>query len=786
MRRRTLTWLGGAVVAAILAATAVATAAALEHERTQARDQRAELARPVVRGLAADVADLAASGEDTRALFEATGQVSAAAFHRFAASPFARDASLQLLVWSAPGPSGPGHVVYREARPGAAPAEALELATPQAGEAARAARDAALPRLSAPIPGDAGTRVVMAVPVYAPGAAISTPAERRGALRGLIMMVARPDVMGQEARAALPPGAHLRVSDDGATVIGTGPTGGEQQGLAEAQGRRWAVSLGSGVGTSIAFPLAVGIGGLMLAAAVGLLFLESGRRERDAIALAERRSAESSRARSELERLQVRHDLILASAGDGIMVADPEGRVTFANPAAAAMLGWSVDDLTGPDSEELVLPGLRAALNGGGAQSGERAFQRRDGTSFDGEHTTTPILENGRAIGAVITIRDVTARKRLETRTLATLAAAEERAAVDPLTGLANHRTFHERLRTEVERSRRGRHSLSLVVMDLDHFKRVNDVHGHQVGDRVLRQAAKVLTDQTRAGELVARVGGEEFAMILPDARQHEALRAADRVRRAVASADFGEAGPMTVSAGVCDLSRAGDADGLYQLADTALYWAKRRGRNMALAYSPEARPAGEDVEGPQRGQALVSLRLLARVVDAKHPSTRGHSGRVAELCGEIAAGLGWPDDRVALLREAAGVHDVGKIGVPETILFAAGPLTPEEFEAVKEHAVLGARIVAATLTDEQVAWVRGHHERWDGRGYPDGLAAEDIPEGARIMALADAWDVMTSERPDSPVPATSADAAAECRRASGSQFWPAAVEILVAGRIPR
>ena len=157
-----------------------------------------------------------------------------------------------------------------------------------------------------------------------------------------------------------------------------------------------------------------------------------------------------------------------------------------------------------------------------------------------------------------------------------------------------------------------------------------------------------------------------------------------------------------------------------------------------------------------ERQQALVSVRLLARVGRRQDPSTRRHSERVGDLCAEIAEALGWTPERASLLREAGLVHDVGKIGVSDAILFKPGPLTPAEYELVKEHAAARARgSCREALTAEQVSWVRSHHERWDGNGYPDGLTAEECPEGARIMALADAWDVMTSDRIYTSVPAS-------------------------------
>ncbi len=286
-------------------------------------------------------------------------------------------------------------------------------------------------------------------------------------------------------------------------------------------------------------------------------------------------------------------------------------------------------------------------------------MRRRDGSRFPGEYATTPIAADGEPLGAVLTFRDITARKQLETRTLESLAAAEELAAVDALTGLANHRTFHERLRTEVEQARRHDRGLALVVMDLDRFKRVNDAHGHQVGDQVLQRAAEVLRDETRTGELVARVGGEEFAMILPHAGGAEAFRAAERIRRAVAAARFPAVGSMTMSAGVADISQAPDAESLYRLADAALYMAKHRGRDMVLRHTPEtgpALPAREEAERMERQQALVSVRLLARGVDSRSPTTRRHSERVGDLCAEIADALGWS-------RRAGGAPARGRPG---------------------------------------------------------------------------------------------------------------------------
>jgi diguanylate cyclase (GGDEF)-like protein/PAS domain S-box-containing protein/putative nucleotidyltransferase with HDIG domain len=354
-------------------------------------------------------------------------------------------------------------------------------------------------------------------------------------------------------------------------------------------------------------------------------------------------------------------------------------------------------------------------------------------------------------------------------------------AATDHLTGLANHRTFQERLAQELLRATRHGRRLSLVLLDIDRFKAVNDDLGHQTGDAVIREAARRLAALARAGDLMARVGGDEFAWLMPESGGMEAWRAADRAREAVATDPFPGVGHLTISAGVCDLAQAAEPSDIFRLADGALYWAKQHGRDVAFLYSPEVVEVLSDAEQAERLsrlQALQSIRVLARAVDAKDPSTRQHSERVAEVAKTLAESLGWAADDAAALRDAGLVHDVGKIAVPDAILFKPDLLTAAEFARVKSHAALGAEIVADVLSPGQVAWVRGHHERWDGRGYPDALEGEVIPEGARILTLADAWDVMTSMRPYG-MPLSREDALAECRRCSGAQFWPAAVDAL-------
>jgi diguanylate cyclase (GGDEF)-like protein len=363
------------------------------------------------------------------------------------------------------------------------------------------------------------------------------------------------------------------------------------------------------------------------------------------------------------------------------------------------------------------------------------------------------------------------------------LVSAQERlrhlAATDPLTGLANQRLLHGRLRALADATRDGA-PLSAVMVDLDHFKEVNDTHGHPAGDQVLMEAARRVAAALRPGDIVARIGGEEFLALLPDTDGPAALGVAERVRAALAEADHPGVGRVTASLGVATLSDGGDPDALLVRADAALYWAKSHGRDGAVLFSSVMAAMSPHNRARQiaRADGLAAVRALARAIDAKDPATQRHSTRVADMAVMIATALGWSTEQCARLHEAGLVHDVGKIGSPDAILLAPRRLTPDEVAVMREHAALSARIVADVLDPDQVEWVAHHHERWDGRGYPEGIAGTAIPEGARILALADSWDAMTSAR-DYHEPRSGAEALRECRDRAGTQFWPPAVAAL-------
>ena len=386
-------------------------------------------------------------------------------------------------------------------------------------------------------------------------------------------------------------------------------------------------------------------------------------------------------------------------------------------------------------------------------------------------------LENAGDLVAVVLAQALIERDGGPRAPLGPVAGRSER---DPLTGLLAHTAFEERLVARIALVRGSGTPLSLTLIDIDRFRRVNESHGHDAGDRVLRAVVERVASRARPGDLLARTGGEEISWVT-DLPAHDARLLVDRVRAAVARGLEGSPAPVTISSGTCDLSEAGDRDALLRHAAGALYWAKEHGRNRSLAYSStvvEARSDRERVEILTREQTLKSIRVLARVVDTKDPSTLRHSERVADIAVLLAEQLGWSPPMQDRLREAGLVHDVGKIVVSDAVLFTPGRLSDAEYEEITRHAAVGAKIVADVLDAEQVSWVRAHHERWDGRGYPDGLVGDAIPSGARILAVADAWDVMTSTRPYSR-PLSVDDALAECRRCCNDQFAPAVVVAL-------
>lgn len=326
------------------------------------------------------------------------------------------------------------------------------------------------------------------------------------------------------------------------------------------------------------------------------------------------------------------------------------------------------------------------------------------------------------------------------------LMEALDRAERDPLTGLLNHNAFYLRLNHEATAARSEGRSLAVVFVDLDNFKFFNESYGHAAGNRVLQRVAETLKAFCGPNDYVARLGGDEFALLLRDADSPERESLARRLENQVLRIGYRPPGyavdvPLRLSAGVAffpdDASAISD---VAHRADERLLGSKRNDDSGA---STSFR-----VQWGRRYPDFAMLDALVGAVDSKDRYTRHHCEDVAHYAAVIAEGLELSQKEQEDVRAAALILDIGKIGVPDRLLRLPAPLEQDELEQVRRHAPLGALLVGAAGLPDLVPLVRHHHEAWDGTGYPDGLAGEEIPKLARILAVADAFSAMISDRP--------------------------------------
>jgi diguanylate cyclase (GGDEF)-like protein len=370
----------------------------------------------------------------------------------------------------------------------------------------------------------------------------------------------------------------------------------------------------------------------------------------------------------------------------------------------------------------------------------------------------------------------------------------EARAAHDRLTGVANRETLLTTLTSEIERATRHHKWLSVAFIDIDRFKPINDTYGHHAGDAVLRQIADLISDNIRASDLFGRYGGEEFMLILPETTPEQATFLADQLRRLVMEHPLLIAPEqplrVTISIGVVgDVGSQLQADRLVDQADAAMYAAKSLGRNRVYRYravddnapvrrapiSAERRAAATAIgqwASDTAAEALVSVL-------APQPHHRGQpSDMIASLATGMALELGLPHDEIERIRIASLLHDLGKLAVPPEILDKPTTLSDLDWQAIGEHPRIGQVILEqASSLREAVPVVLHHHERYNGGGYPHGLRGKEIPLGARIVAVADAYHAMIHDRPYKTA-RDHQDALRELRANAGTQFDPDIVNV--------
>lgn len=501
----------------------------------------------------------------------------------------------------------------------------------------------------------------------------------------------------------------------------------------------------------------------------------------------------------------------LDTLAEGLVILDKNQRIVLANRAFEDSTGKRQEDLLGSSMDKIdfvnkdetvtnVTPWQEAMENGqsvSGRLLGVESVGDRDCTFYV---SASPILDDkGTSRGIMTSFKDVTQleeKKRELTHMVEYLRKSskaikeqnrelERLASRDSLTGCLNRRAFFERFDGQWNVALRYEQPLSVLMIDIDFFKSINDEHGHATGDEVLRLVGSTLQDLARDSDIICRYGGEEFAVLLPMTDEAEAAIVAERVRASVEALSYSSI-EVTASVGVA--TRTVDIfkpEQLLDQADKCLYVAKRRGRNRVVVW--EEGLDGGDATSSQHHRVFdevepevvsIPYHAVAALISAlayRDLRTAAHSRRVADLCVAIGEGLLSLTDCYTL-EVAALMHDIGKIGVPDGILLKPGPLTGEEWNLMRRHDRIGIEIIRTSFASAKLTAIVGHHRARYVETEAGVVSGKDIPIGARILAIADAFDAMTSEqvfraaRPHE-------EAFAELRRCAGSQFDPELVE---------
>lgn len=508
----------------------------------------------------------------------------------------------------------------------------------------------------------------------------------------------------------------------------------------------------------------------------------------------------------------------LDTLAEGLLVLDNKDHILLANEAFAQTLGLTPEQLTGRKADDLGweigdlrlkiegFPWQRAAQEDAPQEGDLLSIRGVDGRLRTFKVSAMPVCgEDGVRRGTMASFDDVTeieSNREQMRQMLDSLSQSrdeihkhnielERLAAHDPLTDCLNRRAFFSHLENHWGIAKRHGHPLSCIMIDLDHFKSINDNHGHQTGDAVLVETAKLLRKDRRQGDLVGRYGGEEFCVFLPHTDIDDAAMVAEQIRQTLSAEEI-EGLTVTASIGVSSLSLgAPDPQSMIDQADKCLYVAKRNGRNCVIRFDEAAEEiadfeasAGSQDEAEASYEEFIdeptipfhAVTALVSALSYRDPATADHSRRVADLCVATARRL-MPTTESYILEIAALLHDIGKIGVPDSVLLKPGKLTDDEWRTMQSHRRIGAEIVQSTFSSPTLSEVIRTYRAWFGGNEDSTLpTGKSIPLAARILAIADAYDSMTS-RTAYREPASRDEAFAELRRCAGDQFDDELVE---------
>ena len=337
---------------------------------------------------------------------------------------------------------------------------------------------------------------------------------------------------------------------------------------------------------------------------------------------------------------------------------------------------------------------------------------------------------------------------------------------------------FRAQLELDVERAQRYGRPLTIAILDIDRFRYLNMKRGYAVGDKVLAAVGELLASRTRALDLTCRAGADEFVMLLSETPLGEAQIVLERILVALEEIDVGDQKGVSASVGIAGLRHAQTADSLLAQAAVALEGARAGGGGRLLVSDGSASEQGQ--AAATVGTNVEVVAALAQALEERDQYTGEHSESVVDLTERVAEAIGLDEDEIKDVRTAALLHDIGKVGIPDEILHKPGPLDEREWEIMRQHPVIGERIMRAIPGMGSIARVVRHeHERWDGDGYPDGVAGEAIPKAARIILACDAYHAMVSDRPYRQA-MSHHDAMAELTSNAGTQFDPEVIQALV------
>lgn len=465
----------------------------------------------------------------------------------------------------------------------------------------------------------------------------------------------------------------------------------------------------------------------------------------------------------QLEDNQDQLRLILDSAAEAIYGIDLDGNCTFCNKSCIKMLGYNdQSELLGKNMHEQIhhtredgtpFPVhecriFNAFVKGEGAHVDDELFWRADGTSFEVEYYSFPQIRNGEIIGAVISFRDITQRKQKE-------AEIQYLNCYDILTGLHNRRCFEEN-RGKIDTAENL--PLSVIFADINGLKMTNDIFGHAAGDELIKKSSEILKQVCRENDLVARLGGDEFIILLPKTTEENAGDILEQIRAEFVYARV-EAIKCSISLGLyTKRSSEQSLDEIMANAENAMYKDKTMNRKA------------------------INKDIIDTIIDSMHsrnPREKQHSVSVSEMCAEMGTALHLAETEISKLCRAGYLHDIGKIVLDQSIL-AKDSFTDEELEKIQQHSAVGFRILS--LFDDTLdlaEYVYGHHERWDGKGYPRGLKGEEIPLISRIISVTETYD-RVFERNHLPLEERKAEALDKIRSGMGNRFDPRIAKLFI------